>query len=428
MLFRDVVVARCENRAMRAVATAGGVATREAAASSSQLRLVPELGPSLRVVGLFAGIGGIEMGLAQAGHRTALLCEIDPAARLVLAQHAGSRPIRGDVRRMRTLPQCDVVAAGFPCQDLSQAGRTAGIGGENSGLVQRVFELLQASNHRPTWLLMENVPFMLQLDRGRAMDYLTTTLEELGYRWAYRIVDTRAFGLPQRRQRVILLASKTEDPRAVLFVGNHTEPDWGDAHEQACGFYWTEGVRGLGWAVDAIPTLKGGSTIGIPSPPAIRMPNGTIVIPDIRDAERLQGFDPDWTRPADAASGRKGARWKLIGNAVSVPVARWVGGRLRDRRPYASHEDASLRSGQPWPRAAWGEHGRRKVAPFTPWPVLEQYQHLAEFLQYPTSPLSFRATAGFFARTERSTLNFPPGFIAAVRAHLERMRDSDSKN
>jgi DNA (cytosine-5)-methyltransferase 1 len=387
-----------------------------------KLTVIPKTARPLRVVGLFAGIGGIEIGLSEAGHRTALLCEIDEAARLVLAQHGGSKPMRKDVRRMRSLPPCDVLAGGFPCQDLSQAGRTAGIGGANSGLVQSVFQLLGNSARKPTWLLLENVPFMLQLDRGRAMGYLTSTLEAMGYRWAYRVVDARAFGLPQRRQRVIFLASKTEDPREVLFVGNHEEPKWGDGSDRACGFYWTEGVRGLGWAVDAIPTLKGGSTIGIASPPAIRMPDGTIVLPDIRDAERLQGFEPDWTKPAEATARKKGARWKLVGNAVSVPVARWVGERLADPRPYAGDSGTRLEPGQPWPRAAWGEKGRRSAAAYTPWPVLEPYQHLAEFLRYPTTPLSLRATEGFYSRTQRSTLNFPPGFVEAVRSHRDRMR------
>src|SRR4051794_433448 len=99
------------------------------------LKVVSTPSRRLRLVGLFAGIGGIEIGLSDAGHRTRLLCEIDEAARVVLAQHAGSKPMRKDVRRMRSLPPCDLLAGGFPCQDLSQAGRTAGIEGANSGLV-----------------------------------------------------------------------------------------------------------------------------------------------------------------------------------------------------------------------------------------------------------------------------------------------------
>ncbi len=151
----------------------------------------------LSVVGLFAGIGGIEVGLHSAGHRTVLLCEIDPAAQRVLREHFPEVPLTADVRELESIPDAGICAAGFPCQDLSQAGRTEGIRGTNSGLVAEVFRLVERAN--PRWLLLENVPFMLQLDRGAAMRFLTRSLERLGFNWAYRVVDTRAFGLPQRR-------------------------------------------------------------------------------------------------------------------------------------------------------------------------------------------------------------------------------------
>ena len=94
----------------------------------------------------------------------------------------------------------ELLAGGFPCQDLSQAGPTRGIRGERSGLVDEAFRLLRT--HQLPWLLLENVPFMLQLHRGHALDHIVTALEELGYAWAYRVVDSRSMGLPQRRERV----------------------------------------------------------------------------------------------------------------------------------------------------------------------------------------------------------------------------------
>src|SRR4051812_25429476 len=75
----------------------------------------------LRVAGLFAGIGGIELGLHRAGHSSELLCEIDEGARAVLATHFPGVQLLPDVRELRELPPVDLVAAGFPCRDLSQA-------------------------------------------------------------------------------------------------------------------------------------------------------------------------------------------------------------------------------------------------------------------------------------------------------------------
>lgn len=373
------------------------------------------------VAGLFAGVGGIERGLARAGHRAALLCESEPSATAVLRARFKDVRLHDDVRTLRTLPRkTTLISAGFPCQDLSQAGATLGIAGSRSGLVGEVFRLVE--KHRTPWVLLENVPFMLQLARGEAMNVITSTFESLGYAWAYRVVDARAFGLPQRRRRVYFIASRTDDPRTVLFAdeaGPVEEPVL-NGHTVACGFYWTEGVRGLGWAVDAVPTLKGGSTIGIPSSPAILMPDGGIVTPDIRDAERLQGFPANWTKPAERVA-KKGSRWKLVGNAVSVPAATWVGRRLARPATPLHFATSPLGSSTQWPTAAWNVGDGRTRVVASEWPVKKRYLPLEAFLRYGPAPLSAKATAGFLRRTDVAKLRFPPGFIDAVRNHLERV-------
>jgi DNA (cytosine-5)-methyltransferase 1 len=376
------------------------------------------------VAGLFAGIGGIERGLSRAGFEAELLCEIDLGAVAVLRRRLPEVLLHCDIRKLRSLPVVDVVAAGFPCQDLSQAGRTQGIAGLQSGLVEHALRLVRRRRGGPRWLLLENVPFMLQLDRGRAMHHLTEALEDMGYAWAYRIVDARAFGLPQRRQRVVLLASRTEDPRAVLFADAADPRPDGDPEAHACGFYWTEGSRGLGWAVNAVPTLKGGSTLGIASPPAVRMAaDRSLRTPGIEDAERLQGFPAGWTEPAVTDAGtRPGHRWKLVGNAVSVPLATWVGERLLDPGDYSAAHDRLMLPGESWPTAAWGAQGETRVAAISTWPVRRRYRHLESFLQSPNL-LSARATAGFLRRAEASSLRFVDGFLEDVQKHLSRMRE-----
>jgi len=378
----------------------------------------------MTVAGLFAGIAGVEQGLEMSGFETELLCEIDPGAAAVLKRWLPDVPLEPDIKELKSLPSVDVVVAGFPCQDLSQAGHTNGISGKQSGLVEHVFELVRPARGAPKWLLLENVPFMLHLERGEAMRYLTRQLDELGYMWAYRVVDARAFGLPQRRLRVLLLASRTEDPRTVLFTDDAMPKPEGAPDEFACGFYWTEGNTGLGWAVNAIPTLKGGSNLGIASPPAVRLlADRSICTPSIEDAERIQGFSPGWTEASVTdAHTRPGHRWKLVGNAVSVPMATWIGEHLASPTDYDATLERPLESGHRWPNAAWGHAGRAYEVSVSTWPVQADYQDLETFIKSP-KPLSFRATSGFFRRARASSLRFAEGFLDDVEQHLIRMQE-----
>lgn len=377
------------------------------------------------VAGLFAGIGGIERGLGLHGGAAELLCEYWEPAHRVLAVRFPGVALVGDVRELRSVPKVDLVSAGFPCTDLSQAGRMDGINGRASGLVSEVFRLIRRP--RAPILLLENVRNMLALDGGAAMRFLVDALEALGYRWAYRLVDSRFTGVPQRRQRVILLASRTVDPRAVLFADDEGEPGPEWFADVAYGFYWTEGLRGLGWARDAVPTLKGGSTIGIPSQPAIWNPSAPlgrrIVLPVVEQAEQMQGFPAGWTAPADDGSARKGPRWRLTGNAVTVGVSAWVGRRLRDPGDPIL-DGRPMKNGDRWPPAAFGAKGKVWAVDVSMWPTREPYRHLHEIVDLDAArPLSARGTAGFLSRAERGTLRFVDGFLDDVAEHAAYMAE-----
>ena len=131
----------------------------------------------MRIAGLFAGIGGLELGMHRSGHTTELLCDVLPAARAVLNARFPGVPYRDDITKLRSLPgSVDLLCAGFPCQDLSQAGRTAGLDGERSGLIGEVFRLL--SRRRVPTVVVENVPFMLQLNGGNA---IRAIVDEFGH-------------------------------------------------------------------------------------------------------------------------------------------------------------------------------------------------------------------------------------------------------
>jgi DNA (cytosine-5)-methyltransferase 1 len=388
----------------------------------------------VKTCGLFAGIGGIELGLERSGGRTQMVCEIDPQARGVLEQRFTGVTLRQDIRRMRQLPSVDLVAAGFPCQDLSQAGLRRGVAGERFQLVEHVFRLLEAARKPPTWLLLENVPFMLRLDRGAAMNLLARRLADGGWRWAYRTVDARAFGIPQRRRRVLLLASREEDPRPVLLGEDAGEPA-APIRPSAYGFYWTEGYRGLGLAHDAVPPLKGGFGLGIPSAPGVWFPDApagsAFGTPDIRDLERLQGLPEKWTQGPARGSPRQRAiadrsRWRLVGNAVCANVAEWVGERLIHGAADPVPESRAMKVGG-WPPAGWGEANRRYETVVSTYPRCMSAVPLRDFLKHDLNPLSLRAASGFLSRAERSALTFPPRMLTAMREHIEVMRLTDAE-
>jgi DNA (cytosine-5)-methyltransferase 1 len=224
----------------------------------------------MKIGSLFTGIGGFEVGLSKASRdfEAVLVCDNLATSQAVLRTRFPEAELAPDVTQLQSLPpEVELVTAGFPCQDLSQAGRTAGLAGDRSVLVSEVFRLLENRRDQGNpvpHVLIENVPFMLSLGGGGAIRVITDELERLGYRWAYRVVDSFSFGLPQRRERVYMLASLDFDPANVIMADdNPISRPTTDLTRYGHGFYWTEGRSGLGWAVDSIPTLKNGSTIGI---------------------------------------------------------------------------------------------------------------------------------------------------------------------
>ena len=374
------------------------------------------------VAGLFAGIGGFELGFERAGHRTVLLCENDGHAVRILRRQWPGVSFHSDIATLEELPKgTEIVTAGFPCQNLSIAGDKKGIRGQKTGVVDKLFDVLDRC--LVPSIVMENVYFMLHLRQGAAMESIAGRLEQRGYRWAYRVVNSRAFGLAQRRRRVFIVASRScdsLDPRDVLLADEAEEMSWPKldmAHP--LGFYWTEGRKGHGLTAEAIPPLKAGSS----RPPAVLLPSGRVVTPTIDAVEQLQGFPKDWTSALEEEAGRW-YRWGLLGNAVSVPVASWIGRRLTAPGRYNSDGDTLFTPADGWPNAAWNVDGRRSTrriaAGVTDHPVQRHPGRISAFGTEHWPDLSKRALRGFTRRAEEGGLSYPPGFLDALRANLRQ--------
>ena len=373
----------------------------------------------MKCVGVFAGVGGLELGLQSGGFETELLCEILPEAQAVLRCNFPEVPIVDDIKRIKSLPQdISLICGGFPCQDLSSVGKKRGIEGLQSSLVNEVFRLIK--KERCEWVLLENVKFMLHLDKGLAMKHITEALEDLGYKWSYRVMNSQNFGVPQRRERVYILASKNYRPESVLFrdpLGvispiltrpvDLTFP---------IGFYWTEGRYSTGLAHDALPPIKGGSTIGIPSPPAILFPSGLVGTPDIRDVERMQGFPENWTACAEDVV-KPGFRWRLVGNAATVGVCKWIAQGIAEYEEFPVEHNKH--TGSKWPNAAFGSSGNIFEVQGAHGPCISS--SLSTFLNFPIKPLSYRAVTGFIKRAKTGNLKFPEKFIDSLTKYSESL-------
>lgn len=169
----------------------------------------------MRVLDLFSGIGGFSLGLERAGMRTIAFCEIDPVCRKVLQKHWPNVPIFENVKLLtkeNISEPVEIICGGFPCQDISVAGRGAGLAGERSGLWYQFHRLIEEFN--PKYVIIENVAAL----RSRGLDAVLGSLAQIGYDGQWHCIPASALGAPHQRDRVWLVAYAQRDgfPRTEI--------------------------------------------------------------------------------------------------------------------------------------------------------------------------------------------------------------------
>lgn len=214
----------------------------------------------MKILDLFSGIGGFSLGLERAGMQTVAFCEIDPACRHVLKKHWPTVPIFDDVKTLNAKDihdTIDVICGGFPCQDISLAGKGAGLAGERSGLWYEYHRLIKEI--KPRYVIIENVAAL----RSRGLGAVLCGLTEIGYDAEWHCIPACAVGAPHRRDRVWIVAypqrhNERQEPRcrALGRMGREFQPfpwhrDWESALREFRGM-----DDGLSYGVDRLNTLR----------------------------------------------------------------------------------------------------------------------------------------------------------------------------
>ncbi len=307
----------------------------------------------MKVGSLFSGVGGLDLGFERQGFSISWACDKEKSCRKILAKHFPNTTIYEDVRTidpLKTSP-VDVVIGGFPCQDLSTGGQRKGLAGERSGLFYEFIRIVRDMPTKPSFVVVENVPGLLTSNNGR--DF-AVVLNEMVKQWSpksisWRTLDSRYFGVPQRRERVFIVADLAGerasdvldlqadmrgDARARAQTGKNTVSPFDSLFDEYVEHYpqpirksrkaqsnkdfetWVETEYSN--TLNLFDVGQRSSVLVLENPNVVRYLTPL-------EWERLQGFPDGWT---EGLSDR--ARYCQMGNAVTVNVAEWIAKRVKD--------------------------------------------------------------------------------------------------
>ncbi len=333
----------------------------------------------MKVASLFTGVGGFDLGFEQAGHEVVYQCENDPKAQEILKKHWPDIHLETDVKNAKgnILQELgtQILTAGFPCQNVSVAGNREGLEGDKSRLWFEVLRIIKEARNIP-YIVIENVPGLLSSNKGRDMEVVIKGLEQFGYQVEYRILDSQNFrSTPQRRRRVFIVGRPTTGrfgcgPQ-ILFKseGLHRDSTKGEEVQKANSRDARKSTGNSGRAIvldrssfnsgfdfkrvpgieesETTPTLIGRGPHGVAtthqrvaptlnaSGAGTSRPGGQgaelgfyVCNPPRRltpiETERLQGFPDNFTEGVADTH-----RYRFMGNAVTVPVAKWIGQQIQ---------------------------------------------------------------------------------------------------
>jgi len=320
-----------------------------------------------RFIDLFAGIGGIRTSFERQGYECILSSEIDADCREVYNKNYGEIPF-GDIRNLASdsIDKYDVLTAGFPCQPFSICGRKMGFEDTRGTLFFEICRIIKDTS--PEVVFLENVKHLLHHDSGRTIELILSSLEDLGYMTSYKILNAIHFGVPQNRERIIIIASKSRvfdfskikkeknlaklidflepkdtfeylEPNEYTFIDNPITQPTGLIF---CGYrnkgIWKKGIRPnsehlsrvhrqpnrIYSALGTHPTIPSQETSGrffiyLPDENAVRKLT-------IKECYKIMGFDSNFKM-----SENRGSSYKQVGNSVCIPMIEAISKEIKNQ-------------------------------------------------------------------------------------------------
>ncbi len=310
----------------------------------------------MKVFSMFSGIGGFDLAMRNLGHEIIGACEIDKYARKVYAKHFPGVPIHNDATRLQaeSLPQFDVLCAGFPCQAFSIAGKRRGFEDTRGSLFFEIARI--AKEKKPSLLLLENVKGLLSHDKGETFRTIISTLDEMGYDAEWQVLNSK-YHVPQNRERIFIVGHlRGQRARQVFPLGDYDQQTTKKikrvgGYSQCSAVYDTDGLSPTisacthGYAIgnisvkacltpDRLEKRQNGRRFKEDGEPAFTLNtqdrhgifDGTRIRKlTPKECERLQGLPDDWTKYDDDGNIVSDTqRYKMCGNAVTVTVVQYI--------------------------------------------------------------------------------------------------------
>lgn len=283
----------------------------------------------------FAGIGGFDIAFERNGFETRYLCEINDFCNDVLATHWPKVKKATDICSLNEdeIPDAEVWCGGFPCQDISVArgaSKRLGLGGTRSGLFFRYAELIEKK--KPPVVIIENVEGLFNSNGGRDFGVILQRMTALGYAVAWRLLNSRYFGVPQSRPRIYLCCWNNSPEKAirVMFDSEGTHKPTNERKDFITEAEIVSGYPKVPRVAYCLAATSGRHTGTDWSRTYVVCSDGVRRLTP-KEYERLQGFPDGWTLPVTynpETDDTDTLRYTAVGNAVSVPVVEWIAKRV----------------------------------------------------------------------------------------------------